>query len=62
MTNAELQSLYTENLDISHLAALRAVFNAGYFQAAGITPTTQTPDQSRTSTKPAVRLHVTKPD
>jgi hypothetical protein len=62
MTNAELESLYKENVDISHLAALRAVFNAGYFASAGITPTAQTADQSRISAKPAVRLHLNKPD
>jgi hypothetical protein len=62
MTNAELESLYVENLDISHTAALRAVFDAGYYQGAGVTPTSHTPEQSRLSAKPAVRIKVTKPD
>jgi hypothetical protein len=62
MTNADIDSLYRENIDISHLAALRAVFNAGYYAGAGITPTAQTPEQSRISAKPAVRVKVTKPD
>lgn len=62
MTNADIESLYTMNIDISHLAALRAVFNAGYFAGAGITPTTTTPDQSRVTTKPTVTLKIKKPD
>jgi hypothetical protein len=41
---------------------LRAVFDAGYYQGAGVTPTSHTPEQSRLSAKPAVRIKVTKPD
>lgn len=62
MTNSDINALYTGNLDISHLAALRAVYNAGYFAGAGITPTPQTPDQSRTAAVPTAKLKVTKPD
>lgn len=62
MTNADIESLYSENIDISHLAALRAVFNAGYYAGASITPTTTTPDQSRISSKPTVRIKIRKPD
>lgn len=62
MTNTELELLYKENIDISHLAALRALFNAGYYAHAGTTPTAQTADQSRTSALPAVRAKVVKPD
>lgn len=62
MTNADIETLYRENVDISHAAALRAVFNAGYYQHAGTTPNYQTADQSRVSSLPAVRAKVIKPD
>lgn len=62
MTNTDINALYQGNIDISHLAALRAVYNAGYFAGAGITPTPMTADQSRTASVPTAKLKVTKPD
>lgn len=62
MTNDDINKLYQGNIDISHLAALRAVFNAGYFAGAGVTPTAGTPDQSRVSAPPTTKLKITKPD
>ncbi len=35
MTDADLEILYKKNIDVSHFAALRGIFDAGYAMGAG---------------------------
>ena len=53
MTNAELMTIFKANNDESLLAAIRGVYNAGYYEGAGITPTATSPDVSKTKPLPA---------
>jgi hypothetical protein len=62
VTNDDINKLYQGNIDISHLAALRAIYNAGYFAGAVITPNSMTADQSKVAPVPTTKLKITKPD
>ncbi len=50
MTDTELDKIYKANIDVSHYAALRGVWDAGYNSALQIMPTASTPDQTTTVT------------
>jgi hypothetical protein len=52
MTNSDIIDLYKQNVSESHAAALRAVFNAGWYAALGQTPTATSLDQTRFASKP----------
>lgn len=46
MTDQEMLELYRENLPDSLAAALRGVYNAGYYHGAGLTMTANSQDRS----------------
>jgi hypothetical protein len=62
MTNAELIGIFKTNLEESFMAAVRGVYNAGFYEGAGITPTATSPDVSRTKAKPAAVVRVRHSD
>lgn len=58
MTNAELIAIFKSNLDESMEAAIRGVYNAGWYEGAGVTPTATSPDVSKTKSKPTAIVKV----
>jgi hypothetical protein len=62
MTNAELISIFKANIDESLMAAIRGVYNAGYYEGAAITPTATSPDVSKTKAKPVAVVRVRHSD
>lgn len=52
MTNDQIEAIWKTALNDGKLAALRAVWNAGYYQGASITPTAGGHDYSLQSAKP----------
>lgn len=52
MTNDDIIDLYKQNVAESHAAALRSVFNAGWYAALGQTPVSSSVDQTRFAAKP----------
>ena len=60
MTNAQMLKIYTDNLGSTHIAALRAVWNAGWHAAKGTTPTATSPDKSMRATVPTATVTVAK--
>lgn len=52
MTYAQLEAIYKANVGMSVEQALRAVWNAGWYEGAGVTPTATSPDKSKGVTKP----------
>lgn len=53
MTNDQIEDIYKTGLRDGKTAALRAVWNAGYYQGASLTPTTAGADYSLQAAKPA---------
>lgn len=53
MTNDQIEDIYKAGLKDGKTAGLRAVWNAGYYQGAGITPTAAGTDFSLQAAKPA---------
>jgi hypothetical protein len=53
MTNDDLLDLYKQNVSESHIAALKTVYNAGYYAGAGFTPSANATDFTRFQTKPS---------
>ena len=53
MTDNELAQLHKELLNVSHTAALRAVYNAGYCAGAATTPSVGMADFSGSASKPS---------
>ncbi len=62
MTNQQLEAIYTSAVDLSHLAGLKAVFNAGFCIGKGITPNSTTPDVTSTQTAPSSYVKIRKAD
>ena len=52
MTNADLETLYRANADISHGAALRLIFNMAYALGQGVNPATQAAEKADGLSKP----------
>jgi len=52
MTFDQLEAIFKANNTMSREQALRAVWNAGWYEGAGITPTATSPDKSKGATKP----------
>lgn len=46
MTNQEIEDIYKAGVGDGHVNALRTVWNAGYYEGAGITPTATSKDKS----------------
>ena len=59
MTNAEIEAIYRAQVDLSHAAGLRAVYDAGYFSGSG--GTAGTGDPSSTDSKPTSTVKLKKP-
>lgn len=57
MTNEQLEEVYKANMPIGHMTALRAVYNQGWYEGAGQTPTNI--DKSRDVAKPSVIIRYT---
>ena len=53
MTNDQIEDIFKTGLRDGKIAALRAVWNAGYYQGASITPTAGGHDFSLQVAKPA---------
>lgn len=62
MTNVQLEAIYKANIDLGHIAALKAVYNHGYYDGAGITVTSQTVDIVPTRTAPTTIIKLKRPD
>lgn len=52
MTNAQMEAIFKNNIPISLPAALRSVWNAGYYEGKGTTPTSTSADKSWDAAKP----------
>lgn len=52
MTNSEIEDIYKQALANGRISALRAVWNAGWYQGASVTPTATSADRSLTIPKP----------
>lgn len=52
MTNTDIDNIFKAALGDGHVAALRAVWNAGWYEAKAITPTASSADQSIQPAKP----------
>jgi len=53
MTDDQLISIHKTLLDVNEVAALRAIYNAGYAAGSGVTVTAQTQDFSVAAAAPA---------
>jgi hypothetical protein len=62
MTNLQLEAIYNSGISQSHIAALKTVYNAGYYAHAGVTPNDSTPDVVSTQTAPTAYVKPKKPD
>lgn len=58
MTNDDLVKIFKTNIEESEIAALRGVYNAGYYEGAGVTPSATSPDQSKVKAKPVAVVKV----
>ena len=61
MTSDQLLDIYKFSIDISNIAALRAVYNAGWYAGAAITPTTTSLERSALEAKPTVIVKTREP-
>lgn len=52
MNNADIDNIYKVGLADGHIAGLRAVWNAGWYEGKGITPAAGSHDQSIQPAKP----------
>lgn len=52
MTNEEIERIYKENLGVGHLTALRMIYNHGWYEGAGQTPTARSDDKSKAVSAP----------
>lgn len=52
MTDKELSDIFKVNIDLSPAAALRGVYNAGWYAGAGQTPAATSADKSINAAKP----------
>lgn len=59
MTDQDLNTLYSRNYGVSHAAALRAIFDAGYQAGTAQPITAQTADASLNQTLPASDVTIT---
>ena len=62
MTNDQLTFIYKQNIDTSFIAALKGLYNAGYHEGAGLTPTANGTDYAATKSLPTTIVKVKKPD
>ena len=62
MTNPQLEAIYQSAIGISHDAGLRAVYNAGYYAHAGITPDAGTLEQSAIQSAPTAYVKLKDKD
>lgn len=62
MTNDDITKIFKTNIDESFVAALRGVYNAGYYQGAGVTPTATSVDQSKVKATPVAVTKVKHSD
>lgn len=60
MTDSDIENVYKSNINVSHYAALRAVFDAGFDAGAGLSAqATAAGDPSLTQAPPVVDPTVT---
>ncbi len=52
MNNSDIDNIYKVGAQDGHIAGLRAVWNAGWYEGKAITPTTGSHDQSIQPAKP----------
>lgn len=62
MTYAQMEAIFKANIGMSEEQALRAVWNAGWYEGAGITPTETSPDKSKAATKPVAIIKLNSRD
>lgn len=60
MTNDQLEAIYKENAGVSHLTALRMIYNHGWYDGKGQTPTANSADQSKAASAPAAIIKATR--
>jgi hypothetical protein len=61
MTDSDLEAIYKSSLPVSHFAGLRAVYDAGYDNAAGINPVVSAGDASATQDPPSANVSISTP-
>lgn len=62
MTYSQIEAIYKANLDLSQEQALRAVWNAGWYEGAGVTPSATSPDRSKAAPKPVAIIKLRHSD
>jgi hypothetical protein len=62
LTNAQIEAIFKANVDQSFSAALRGVYNAGFYEGTGVTPTATSVDQSQVKAKPVAVVRVRHSD
>ena len=61
MTNAQIEAIFTDALPRGNrISALRAVWNAGWYEGKGTVPTTTSVDQSLQIAKPVAVIQCWK--
>ena len=56
MTNTEIENIFKSANEISFMAGLRAVWNAGWYEGAGKTPSASAHDKSIHAGKPTATV------
>ena len=62
MNSSQLEKIYKDNAGISHLAALKAVYNAGWCAHLGETPSDSTGDATEKQAAPTAYVKIRRPD
>lgn len=60
MTNAQLEAIFKAGATDSFMAGLRSVWNAGWYEGKGLTPTATSADQSLAVSKPVAVVKAQK--
>ena len=62
MTNDQMVWMYKQNVGQSAISAMRAIYNAGYCEGAGVTPTANMQDYSKAKAVPVAIHKINSPD
>ena len=62
MNSKQLERIYQDNVGVSHIAALKAVYNAGWCADHGETPSDTTGDATEKQSPPTAYVKIRKPD
>lgn len=57
-----MEAIFKANIGMSEEQALRAVWNAGWYEGAGVTPSATSPDKSKAAAKPVAIIQLRSAD